>query len=208
MCGITGIFDRTSENISEVAVRKAVNAIRHRGPDGDDIWCEDNIGLGHSRLAIIDLSDTGTQPMMSRCGRYVLVYNGEIYSSASLKCELRAKGYEFRGTSDTEVVLYSLIEWGEGAIKKFNGMFAFALWDRKKRELLLSRDRYGIKPLYYSLSGNTFRFGSEQRAICALSDKRYQVDTEGLYEYFTFQNLFSGKTFLKGITLLKSRTLH
>ena len=133
MCGITGIFNRSGEEVSEISVKKAVSSLQHRGPDGDGIWCEKNIGLGHTRLSIIDLSDTATQPMVSQCGRYVLVYNGEIYDNTTLKCSLRARGYEFRSTSDTEIVLYSLVEWGLEALNKFNGMFALCMWDRKKR---------------------------------------------------------------------------
>ena len=125
------------------------DVIAHRGPDGEGHWIDGNISFGHRRLSIIDLSPAGHQPMISSDQRYVLTYNGEIYNFRELRTELEAKGHRFRSQTDSEVALCALAEWGTDALLKFNGMFALAFWDRKKKKLLLARDRYGIKPLYY-----------------------------------------------------------
>ncbi len=178
------------------------DAISHRGPDGEGHWIEGNVGLGHRRLAIIDLSPAGSQPMISTDNRFVLSYNGEIYNHRELRAELEAKGYWFRSKTDSEVVLYALSAWGLGAIAQFNGMFAIALWDRKEKTLLLARDRYGIKPLYYSMQGNQIVFGSEQKALLASGVIEKIINYEALFEYFTFQNLFTDRTLIKDIQLL------
>ena len=146
MCGIAGLIDKSGQSISALVVARMTDALEHRGPDGGDIWLEDNVGLGHRRLSIIDLSVAGNQPMTSADGKHKLVFNGEIYNFRELKSELKGLGYTFKSNSDTEVVLYSIIEWGEQAFKRFNGMFALAIWNRETRELLIGRDRYGIKP--------------------------------------------------------------
>jgi asparagine synthase (glutamine-hydrolysing) len=202
MCGITGIIDLKGAPISPAILHKMTDAISHRGPDGEGHWIEGNVGIGHRRLAIIDLSPAGHQPMISANHRYVLSYNGEIYNFRELRTELEAKGYWFRSKTDSEVVLNALDAWGVKALERFNGMFAFALWDRKERRLLLARDRYGIKPLYYAVQGNVLSFGSEQKAI--LADNRIQrsVDKQALLEYFTFQNIFTDRTLLDDIKLL------
>ena len=202
MCGITGIIDLTGAPISPVVLQKMTDAIAHRGPDGEGHWIEGNVGLGHRRLSIIDLSPAGHQPMVSANHRYVLSYNGEVYNFKELRTELEALGYWFRSRTDSEVVLNALDAWGVKALDRFNGMFAFALWDRKERRMLLARDRYGIKPLYYVMQGNVLYFGSEQKAI--LADKRIQrsVDKKALLEYFTFQNIFTDRTLLDGMKLL------
>lgn len=202
MCGITGIIDLKGAPISPAILHKMTDAISHRGPDGEGHWIEGNVGIGHRRLAIIDLSPAGHQPMISANHRYVLSYNGEIYNFRELRTELEAKGYWFRSKTDSEVVLNALDAWGVKALERFNGMLAFALWDRKERRLLLARDRYGIKPLYYAVQGNVLSFGSEQKAI--LADNRIQrsVDKQALLEYFTFQNIFTDRTLLDDIKLL------
>ena len=150
MCGI---LINISKNPNFTFFESILKEINHRGPDDSGIYKGDNIILGHTRLSIIDTSNAGHQPMESSCGRYVIVYNGEIYNFKELRIELEAKGYLFRSETDTEVVLYSLAEWGSDALLKFNGMFALAFWDRKEKSLLLARDRYGIKPLYYFIDG-------------------------------------------------------
>ena len=202
MCGITGIIDLTGAPVSPVVLQRMTDAIAHRGPDGEGHWVEGNVGLGHRRLSIIDLSPAGHQPMVSANHRFVLSYNGEVYNFKELRTELEALGYWFRSRTDSEVVLNALDAWGAKALNRFNGMFAFALWDRKERKLLLARDRYGIKPLYYTMQGNVLAFGSEQKAI--LADKRIQrsVDKKALLEYFTFQNIFTDRTLLNDIKLL------
>src|SRR5690606_19046190 len=163
----------------------------HRGPDGEGHWIEGNVALGHRRLAIIDLSPAGHQPMLSVSQRHALIYNGEIYNFRELRAELAVLGYQFRSKTDSEVVLNALIAWGPKALDRFNGMFGLALWDRQEQSLLLARDRYGIKPLYYSQQGKALAFGSEQKAILAMPEFRRSLDKEALLEYFTFQNIFT-----------------
>src|SRR5438876_11475627 len=165
MCGITGIFNLDDKPVSATILKRMTDSIAHRGPDGDGQYVEGAVGLGHRRLAIIDLSEAGHQPMMSACGRYVITYNGEIYNFQELRTELEAKGYRFHSRTDTEVVLNAFVEWGEKCLDRFNGMFAFAIWDKRERKLLLARDRYGIKPIYYARCGNSFLFGSEVKSM-------------------------------------------
>jgi asparagine synthase (glutamine-hydrolysing) len=161
-----------------------------------------NVALGHRRLAILDLSRAGHQPMISADHRYVLSYNGEVYNFRELCTELQAAGYCFRSKTDSEVVLHALAHWGPDALLKFNGMFALALWDCKEKTLLLARDRYGIKPLYYARQGNTFAFGSEQKAITAQPGFQRKLDLPALLEYFTFQNIFTDRTLLEDVRIL------
>jgi asparagine synthase (glutamine-hydrolysing) len=202
MCGITGIVHLNGDPIPPPLLRKMTDAIAHRGPDGEGQWIEGNVGMGHRRLAIIDLSSAGHQPMISLEHRFVLSYNGEVYNFRELCIELEAAGYWFRSQTDSEVVLTALAHWGVEALDRFNGMFALALWDRKERTLLLARDRYGIKPLYVSLQNNIFAFGSEQKAILARPGFSRRLDKRALLEYFTFQNLFTDRTLLEDIELL------
>tara|TARA_B110000438_G_scaffold300222_1_gene352104 strand:- start:4259 stop:6133 length:1875 start_codon:yes stop_codon:yes gene_type:complete len=202
MCGIAGQLNFDKNPVSPVILKRMTDAIAHRGPDGEGHWIEGNIGLGHRRLSIIDLSPAGHQPMISSDHRFALTYNGEIYNFRELRTELEAKGYWFRSQTDSEVVLYSLAEWGTDALLKFNGMFALALWDRKEKRLLLARDRYGIKPLYYFQDSNTFVFGSEQKAILEQPSFDRKINKKALLEYFTFQNIFTDQTLLEGISLL------
>ncbi|MDP9067828.1 MAG: asparagine synthase (glutamine-hydrolyzing) [Actinomycetota bacterium] len=202
MCGIAGILNLDREPASAVILRKMTNAITHRGPDGEGFFTDGELGFGHRRLAIIDLSDGGHQPMVTRDGRFVINYNGELYNYRELRIELQALGRRFHSDSDTEVVLNALAQWGIGALDRFNGMFAFALWDRRERSLTLARDRYGVKPLYYTTRGDTFLFGSEIKALLAHPGCPVDLDREALLEYFTFQNLFTDKTLFEGIRLL------
>lgn len=200
MCGICGLLNFSSERPDAATLRAMTDAIRHRGPDGEGFYIDGPVGFGHRRLAIIDLSEAAAQPMVSEDGRYVLTYNGEVYNFQELRKELRDLGYGFRSTSDTEVILIAYQHWGKACVERFNGMFAFAIWDTRKQELFLARDRYGIKPLYYAFWGNTFVFGSEQKAILAHPAVRREMDHEALLEYFTFQNFFTNRTLLKGVT--------
>ena len=202
MCGIVGSLNLAGEPVSPVLVRAMTNALAHRGPDGEGSFCEGGIGLGHRRLAVIDPSPAGHQPMLTPDGRYVIAYNGEVYNFAELRLELEAKRWQFRSGTDTEVVLAALAEWGVEALDRFNGMFAFALWDRQERELLLARDRYGVKPLYVALAGNSLFFGSEVKALLASGRVSAKMDVEGLVEYFTFQNFLSDRTLFEGVRLV------
>jgi asparagine synthase (glutamine-hydrolysing) len=201
MCGICGIFNLNGEPVSPVNLRKMTDAIAHRGPDGEGFYTDSFVGLGHRRLAIIDLSPAGHQPMLTQDGQFAIVYNGEVYNFQELRAELESLGYQFRSKTDTEVVLNAYAEWGPECVSRFNGMFAFAIWDKTRQQLFLARDRYGIKPLYYTFQENRFVFASEQKAILALPDVKREVDLEALIEYFTFQNIFTDKTLLKNIKL-------
>lgn len=202
MCGIAGVLHLNGEPASHVILKRMTDAIAHRGPDGEGQYVDGPLGLGHRRLAIIDLSEAGHQPMATEDGRFVISYNGEVYNFNELRVELEASGHRFHSRTDSEVVLKALAHWGESAFTRFNGMFALALWDKQRKELLLARDRYGIKPLYYAQVGNTFLFGSEVKAILADPAYRTDLDREGLLEYLTFQNFFADRTLFKGVHLL------
>jgi asparagine synthase (glutamine-hydrolysing) len=202
MCGIAGLLNMNGKAVSPVILRQMTDAIAHRGPDGEGHWIENNVGLGHRRLAIIDLSTGAHQPMMDPDQSAILSYNGELYNYRELRAELQSLGRNFRSQSDSEVVLHALLEWGTSALMRFNGMFALAYWRRKERQLLLARDRYGIKPLYYSHQGGSFAFGSEQKAILAIPGWKRTIDKPALLEYFTFQNFFTDRTLLEGMKLL------
>lgn len=202
MCGITGLIYLNRGIVSPVILKKMTDAIAHRGPDGEGHWIEGNVGIGHRRLAIIDLSPAGKQPMITTDNRYVLSYNGEIYNYLKIRSELEGLGCRFHSQTDSEVVLNALSYWGKDALIKFNGMFGLAFWDRKEQTLLLARDRYGIKPLYYARQGQSFSFGSEQKAITAQPTFKRELNKAALLEYFTFQNIFTDQTLLKDIHLL------
>jgi asparagine synthase (glutamine-hydrolysing) len=202
MCGITGILNLDGAPVSPVILRKMTDAVAHRGPDGEGFFVDGPAGLGHRRLAIIDLSPAGHQPMVTRDGRFSLTYNGEIYNFQELRAELEARGHQFRSRTDSEVLLQAYAEWGERSLERLNGMFAFAIWDKQERKLFLARDRYGIKPLYYTEASDIFLFGSEVKAILAHPAYRANLDREALLEYFTFQNFFTDRTLFKDIRLL------
>ncbi len=186
MCGISGFLntllqDRQGE--LHDTVLKMVNSLRHRGPDDVGAWVDASAGiaLGHRRLAIVDLSPEGHQPMHSCCARYVITFNGEIYNFKALRRELEDLGYRFRGGSDTEVMLACISEWGlASSVARFNGMFAFALWDRRERRLHLVRDRLGEKPLYYGWAGKSFVFASELKALLRHPAVNAQLNRDAL----------------------------
>ncbi|MGE0825493.1 MAG: asparagine synthase (glutamine-hydrolyzing) [Candidatus Binatia bacterium] len=202
MCGITGVFNLQGAPISSAVLRKMSDTLIHRGPGDEGIYTDCFMGLGHRRLAIIDLSAAGHQPMTTANGQYAITYNGEIYNFQELRAELETYGYQFRSRTDTEVLLYAYAEWGERVLARLNGMFAFAIWDRQRRELFLARDRYGVKPLYYTQCGHLFLFASEIKALLAHPACQVDLDKEALLEYFTFQNFFTDRTLFAGIRLL------
>jgi asparagine synthase (glutamine-hydrolysing) len=202
MCGVTGILELSGEPPSREVLRQMASAIAHRGPDSEGVYVEGPVGLGHRRLAIIDLTDAGRQPMSTADGRFTISYNGEVYNYRELRAELESLGHRFRSRTDTEVVLEALARWGNRALERFNGMFALALWDSERRELLLARDRYGIKPLYYARQADTLVFGTEIKAMLAHPGFRVEMDREALLEYFTFQNLFTDRTLFASVRLL------
>jgi len=202
MCGIAGYFNTDGEPASAVVLKRMTDAVAHRGPDGEGFFTDGFVALGHRRLAIIDLSPLGHQPMATPDGRYFLSYNGEVYNFRELRIELEAKGHGFRSQTDSEVVLHAYAEWGPACVRRFNGMFAFAVWDKVKLELFLARDRYGVKPLYYCFAGNTFVFGSEAKALLAHPRVTRGIDRGGLVEYFAFQNFFTDRTLFENIRML------
>ncbi|MDA9160928.1 asparagine synthase (glutamine-hydrolyzing) [Crocinitomicaceae bacterium] len=202
MCGIAGVFDLKGNSVYRNLIKTMTEQIAHRGPDSDGYYVKDNIGLGHKRLAILDVSDKGAQPMSSKDGNWTIVFNGCVYNFSELKKELKTKGHTFISQTDTEVICEGLSEYGEVFFEKLNGMFAIAAWNESKQELYLSRDRFGVKPLYYWFNGNTLCFSSEIKAIIKHPDYKIDVDLEALNEYFTFQNVFSFNTLFKGITML------
>jgi len=202
MCGITGIFhfdqDRT---VDRALLTKMTDVIRHRGPDGEGYYIKGSIGLGHRRLSIIDLQ-TGDQPMFNDNKSIVLVLNGEIYNYIELKEELKKLGHSFRTTSDTEVVIRAYEEWGIDCQERFNGMWAFALWDENKQQLLLSRDRIGEKPLNYSVTDQTLIFSSEIKSLFEFG-LRKNIRLELIEIYLVMTNIPGPDTFYKDINKLK-----
>lgn len=205
MCGITGFLDSRqsipSENI-QASIDCMCKAISHRGPDDFGSWIDAEVGiaLGFRRLAILDLSPTGHQPMLSADGRYGIVFNGEVYNFADLRIELSALGHVFRGRSDTEIMLAAICQWGlEPAVRRFNGMFAFALWDRRLHQLHLVRDRLGIKPLYYGWMGTILLFGSELKAVRSHPAFHAEVDRDALALYLRYNYIPAPYTIYQGV---------
>lgn len=202
MCGIAGIFNINGNPTALNTIKAMTTKIAHRGPDGEGFYVEENIALGHRRLAILDTSALGSQPMESKNGEWVVVFNGCIYNYLELKSHLKSKGHSFVSTSDTEVISEGLAAYGVSFLEKFDGMFAIAAWHKPTKTLYLSRDRFGVKPLYYWLNGKTILFASEIKAFMAHPDFKVELNKEALNEYFTFQNLFSFQTLFKGVIML------
>lgn len=207
MCGVAGFFQ--SEGLDADRARRNLHrmteALAHRGPDDTGVWLdpEDGIALGHRRLAVIDPTERGHQPMVSRRGRYVISYNGEIYNYRHLKGRLESRGIDFTSDSDTEVLLTAIEEWGlRSTLELANGMFAFALWDRERRELSLARDRFGEKPLYYGKCGQLLFFGSELKALHEHPDFRPQVDRSAVAAFVRYGYVPCPLSIYKGIQKL------
>lgn len=202
MCGITGIINLNNQRVDESVISLMTDAIAHRGPDGKGVFLDGNIALGHRRLAILDVSEKGAQPMHSGSGNWSIVFNGCIYNFKELRQELISKGHTFKSTTDTEVIAEGLEAQGVDFFKRLNGMFAIAAWNKNTRKIYLSRDRFGIKPLYYWHNSNTFLFSSEIKAFLKHPAFKAEVDISALNEYFTFQNLFSFRTLFKGVAMI------
>ena len=202
MCGITGIVCADRRPASAVIVRRMTDALEHRGPDGEGYCVHESVAFGHRRLSIIDLSPAGDQPMTTADGIHTLTYNGETYNFRELRAELEALGHRFRSRTDSEVVLEAYAEWGLEAVERLNGMFAFAVLDRARRQVVLARDRYGVKPLYYAFRGGSLLFASEIKALLRHPDCRAELDEDALVEYFTFQNFLGDRTLFRGIQIL------
>jgi asparagine synthase (glutamine-hydrolysing) len=203
MCGIAGVVDlRASHPPDANLLELMAGAVRHRGPDEFGIYRDRTAGLAHARLSIIDLA-TGQQPLSNEDGSLWIVYNGEVYNYVELREELRDQGHRFRTASDTEVIVHAYEAWGEAAVNRFNGQFAFALWDRVQRRLFLARDRVGIRPLYYTLDGDTFRFASEVKSLFADPSLSRELDPEGIDQVFTFWTTVAPITPFRGVRELR-----
>jgi asparagine synthase (glutamine-hydrolysing) len=198
MCGICGVYDRSDRPVSPELVEKMSSVLAHRGPDGSGSYVRGGIGLGHRRLSIIDL-DGGAQPVTNEDGSLQLIFNGEIYNYIELREELDRHGHVFKTRSDTEVIVHAYEEWGFDCVKRFNGIFAFALWDSKAKRLFLARDHLGVKPLYYALIGDQFLFASEIKALLRHPQCPAEVDVRALSQLFTLRYVPSPDTLFRGI---------
>lgn len=206
MCGIAGIltYRQTDAPVNRDELLKIRDAMAMRGPDGAGFWIADNgcVGLAHRRLAIIDLGDSGAQPMASRDGKFRIVFNGEIYNYKHLRIGLEKRGYRFQSQSDTEVLLYLYAEHGVEMVRSLRGMYAFAVWDENKKGLLLARDPFGIKPLYYADDGHNFRFASQVKALLRSQHINTAPDPAGHVGFFLWGSVPEPYTLYKGIRAL------
>ena len=210
MCSISGImYFNKKLFVKKKQIHNMNLTLKHRGPDASGIWISKNknIGLGHTRLSIIDLSKEANQPFVDRTKNYILAFNGEIYNYMEIKKKLIDKGYKFKTkNSDTEILLLSYIEWGLKCVDKFRGMFAFAIWDNLKKKVFLIRDRVGVKPLYYKFDSEKLIFSSEIKAILLDPDYIPEIDEESMYHYLTFLCTPAPKTMFKQINKLEAGT--
>lgn len=195
MCGINGILHlQKQKNVDERTLTKMRDSLEHRGPDDKGLFIKNNIGLGHRRLSVIDISSAGHQPFLSEDGRYAMVYNGEIYNYKDFYPELKANGFDIKTSSDTEVLLKLFQLYGLKMLSRLNGMFAFAIWDTEERKLIAVRDRMGVKPLYYSFYNETFYFASEQKALF-IAGVPLKISKDGMEEYI-FNRFVAGENTL------------
>jgi asparagine synthase (glutamine-hydrolysing) len=203
MCGIVGIFDRRGA-IEQETLKNMVSILRHRGPDFQKIWVngKKTVGLGQSRLAILDTSESGNAPMLSPDGRVAITYNGEVYNFRRIREELEAKGHRFRSQSDTEVILKAYLQWGIECVKRFVGMFAIAIWDEDRQTLYLLRDRLGIKPLYYLALPGYIAFASEIKALLKLPQFSKDISPPALLAYLRFQYVPAPYSIFKAVKKL------
>jgi|WetSurMetagenome_2_1015567.scaffolds.fasta_scaffold00614_11 asparagine synthase (glutamine-hydrolysing) len=204
MCGICGIIRFDNKTVDEGQIRKMMLIMKHRGPDDEGVFLENNIGLGFVRLSILDLSPAGHQPMFSQDGRFVLVYNGEIYNYIELREELIKEGYHFKTQTDSEVLLISFIHWGKECLNKFNGMWAFVIYDNLEKTIFASRDRFGVKPFYYISNESFFAFCSEIPPLLTLLDRKSKPDYHSIYDYLVFSRTdHTERTFFEEIRKLQ-----
>ena len=202
MCGIAGFVDRSGEVPGTQVLKAMADSIAHRGPDDNGYYRARGVGLAHRRLSIIDLSANGHQPMPNADASNWIVFNGEIFNYLELGRELAANGHTFRSSSDTEVLLQGYEEHGPAWLSRLNGMFAFAVWDERRRRLFAARDRIGIKPFYYFFDGTTFVFGSEIKALLRHPAVRVEPDWESIREYLMFGHAVGDRTWYRGIRQL------
>lgn len=205
MCGFAGFVDSPSTLHPEKTIRAMMDTIVHRGPDSGGIYAGERAVFGFRRLSIMDLTAGGSQPMYNEDRSCVLVFNGEIYNYAELRKELRGKGHRFTSQTDSEVIIHGYEEYGVGILQRLRGMFAFAIWDDKRQSLLLARDFFGIKPLYYSrhTKDGCLLFGSEIKSFMAHSSFIKELNKDALKPYLTFQYSVLGETFFKGVYKLE-----
>jgi len=204
MCGICGEFRFDSVTPDLALTHRMMTKLERRGPDHAGSYSDGPIALGHRRLSIIDLSEHSNQPLVDQELGLALVFNGTIYNYPALRSELQSKGYHFFSTGDTEVILKAYAEWGEACVERLHGMFAFAIWDMRKQSLMLARDRMGIKPLYYTLSGNRLRFASNTQALLAAGDVDTSIDPVGLHHQLTLHAVIPAPhTILNGVKKMR-----
>jgi asparagine synthase (glutamine-hydrolysing) len=201
MCGIAGILNLDNQPINKDTLEKMRNKIRHRGPDGNGIWHQHQIGFTHNRLAIIDTSESGHQPMHTRDGKYTIVFNGEIYNYKELRNDIEARGISLSTQSDTEVLLNLYVLFGSKILNRLNGIFAFAIWDDTKQQLFIARDRTGVKPLYYYKNKHSFTFASEPKAIFETGIQK-EINTDNLNEWLLYRYVAGEETLYKNIKRL------
>lgn len=200
MCGISGIYGIKDTEAAGRSLKAMNEAIAHRGPDDDGLFIQENIALGHRRLAILDLSPAGHQPMFDHYDQLCIVFNGEIYNFREIREELPT--YPFKSQNDTEVILAAYLTWGKECLHRFNGMFSLAIWDKKKEELFIARDRLGVKPLYYTFKDGVLLFSSEVRGLLASGLVSRQINKSVLQEYFSYQTVHAPNTLLKEVFML------
>jgi asparagine synthase (glutamine-hydrolysing) len=186
MCGICGIINFNNQVVRAAPIQTMMQIMKHRGPDDEGVFLKDNVGLGFVRLSIIDLSPAGHQPMVTADERYAMVFNGEIYNYIELRGELQAEGVDFITKTDSEVLLKSYIQWGEACLHRFNGMWAFVIFDRKEKRFFAARDRFGIKPFYYIHSDNYFAFCSEIPPLLTLLRRKPRANYQSIFDYLVF----------------------
>jgi len=202
MCGIAGVLNLTNKAVDPRMIHCITDAMSHRGPDANGFYVEGEVALGHRRLSIIDLSNIANQPMSDASGRYWLIFNGEIYNFKEIKKELSDYPYQTQG--DSEVILAAYSKWGGDCVKKFTGMFTFAIWDVKDKELFIARDRMGVKPLYFFINDEYFLFASEIRALLKSEIIPNKVETKAIHEYFHYQSVSYPYSIIKGIMQLEA----
>lgn len=204
MCGICGIINFNNKPVDEKSIRTMMQKMKHRGPDDDGIFIDGNIGFGFVRLSILDLSPLGHQPMFDVTGRFMIIHNGEVYNFIELRDELKKKGYQFKSNTDTEVILYSFLEWGEDCLNKFNGMWAFIIYDTINKKIFGSRDRYGVKPFYYYQTEDVFAFASEIPPLLTLIPGKPIANNQAIFDFLVFNRTdYSESTFFAEIKRLQ-----
>ncbi len=200
MCGIAGIYGLNNRHEAESLVGRMNDRIAHRGPDDNGAYADESVALGHRRLAILDLSPAGHQPMFSEDQNFVIVFNGEIYNFREIRESFT--DFHFKTETDTEVIIEAFRRHGKECVHLFNGMFAFAIWDKAKQELFIARDRLGIKPVYYYRTNDLFLFSSEIRSLIASELVPRKINRNGIAEYFTYQTIHAPETIIDKVMML------